>query len=80
MIAVCQKKYQDEYCFIIKPSPSNRKVHLVRLEQKPMIKEVIFVTNNHILVQFDHKFVPPKSRDNPRMVAEEQQAEEEGDF
>ena len=71
MIAVCQKKNQEEYCFIIKPSPSNRKVHLVRLEQKPMIHEVIFVTNSHILVQIDKEFVPPKNKDNPKMVADE---------
>ena len=40
-----------------------------------MIKEVMFVTNTHILVQFDHKFVPPKDRDNPKMVAEENEEE-----
>ena len=50
MIAVCQKKDQEEYCFIIKPSPSNRKVHLVRLEKKNMIHECMFVTNSHVLV------------------------------
>ena len=29
-----------------------------------MIKEMIFVTNNHILVQFDSKYVPLKDEND----------------
>ena len=41
-----------------------------------MIKEIIFVTNSHILVQFDNKFVPLKSPKNPKMIADEKEAVE----
>lgn len=75
MIAVCQKRNQDEFCFLIKPSPSTRKVHLVRMEKKQMIKEVLFVTNHHILVQFDHQYVPQKMDKNHKMIAEKQSSD-----
>lgn len=41
-----------------------------------MIREVIFVTNHHILVQFDHQYVPPKLDKNQKMVAENKTSSE----
>ena len=51
MVAVGQRKH-EEFCFVMKPSPGSRKLDLVPYSQIPDIKDMIFVTNNHVLVMF----------------------------
>ena len=51
MIAVGQRKHQ-EFCFMVKPSPGSRKLDLVPYSQIPDIKEMVFVSNNHVLIVF----------------------------
>ena len=64
MIGVCQKRHQEEFCFVIKPGANDRKSHLIRLEKESMIKEMFFVTNYHILVQFKKEVIPYKDSRN----------------
>ena len=44
----------------MKPSPGGRKFHLMRHESQTMINEMLFVTNEHVLVQLMAKYVPLK--------------------
>ena len=58
LMAIGESSHHRE--FIIKPSPGSRKTHLIRSLSQHMVKEMRFVTNNHILVQFDGNSVPVK--------------------
>ena len=46
--------------FMILPPPYTRKTQIIASDQKKMIEEKTFVTNNHLLVQFSYKTVPYK--------------------
>ena len=46
--------------FLILPPPYTRKTQIIAADQKNKIHEKIFVTNNHILVQFNKHHVPAK--------------------
>ena len=59
-LAELTKDKTKEFFFILKPSPGSRKIHIVRHETEVMMKEIIFVSKDHILFQFDAKFVPIK--------------------
>ena len=46
--------------FLFAPPPYTRKSNIIASDQKQMIKEKIFVTNEHLLVQFHYSSVPVK--------------------
>ena len=52
LIAVGQKEHKD-FCFVVKPSPGSRKSDIVGFQQIAEIREMLFVSNQHILVRFN---------------------------
>ena len=46
--------------FILQSSPDSRKTNLISSDKQKMIKHKQFVTNNHILIQFDSADVARK--------------------
>ena len=51
MIATGQKDHKN-FCFLVKPSPGSRSLNTVSYQHMYEIEEVLFVTNNHVLVKF----------------------------
>ena len=52
MIAVGQKEHK-EFCFVVKPSPGSRKSDIVGFQQINEMQDMLFVSNQHILVRFN---------------------------
>ena len=49
-------------CFLIRPSPGSCRTDFIPIDQIPEVNEMIFVSNRHILVQFNNqKFVTFKT-------------------
>ena len=51
IVAIGQRDQKD-YCFVIKPSPGTRSLNTVSYQHIQEIEEVLFVTNNHVMVKF----------------------------
>ena len=51
LIAVGQKNHK-EFCFVVKPSPGSRKSDIMGFQQISEIDDMLFVSNQHILVRF----------------------------
>ena len=55
-----------EAFFVVRPGPGVRKQHLTRFETNQnhiLISNMVYVSNNHVLVQFSEKSVPSKTDD-----------------
>ena len=52
-----------EAFFVVRPGPGVRKQHLTRFETKVLISNIVYVSNNHSLVQFSETSVPSKKDD-----------------
>ena len=50
-IAQCQRNHK-EFCFVVKPAPGSRKLNIVGFQQQYEIEQMIFVSNNHVLMRF----------------------------
>ena len=51
LIAQCQRDHK-EFCFVVKPAPGSRKLNVVGFQQLHEIKQMLFVSNNHVLMKF----------------------------
>ena len=45
---------QQEFNFVVKPSPGSRKTGLISFRSTPQIQDMLFVANYHVLVRFKH--------------------------
>ena len=74
MLAVGIEASRKGAYFIIQPEPSSRKTNLVSFEHAAIIIHQTFVTNDHLLIQFDGKQVP--KRDLSGAIAEGKQVKD----
>lgn len=51
LIAQC-KNSNKEFCFVVKPAPGSRKLNIVGFQQLHEIEQMLFVSNNHVLMKF----------------------------
>ena len=51
MLLVAQKN-QREFCFVLKPAPGTRRISIVGYQQLHEIEQMLFVTNQHVLLKF----------------------------
>ncbi len=51
MIAQAQRGHR-EFCFVVKPAPGSRKINIVGYQQLHEIDQMLFVSNNHVLMKF----------------------------
>ena len=51
LIAQCQRDHK-EFCFVVKPAPGSRKLNIVGYQQLHEIEQMLFVSNNHVLMKF----------------------------
>ena len=51
MIAQCQRNH-TEFCFVVKPAPGSRKITFVGHHQLHEIDQMLFISNNHVLMKF----------------------------
>ena len=53
MLTISSGSRDECATFNLQPSPGSRKIHLIDGYQKKLLKHKTFVTNNHILLQFE---------------------------
>lgn len=51
MAAIGHLKHQ-QYSFVVKPSPGSRKLDFIPYDLIPEITNIVFITNNNVLVRF----------------------------
>ena len=54
MIAVAHESEKGS-CFLVRPAPGNRRTDVIPTKQISDIEDMLFVSNEHILVQFKNK-------------------------
>ena len=63
MIAVGVEDKRKGNWFFLQPSPGSRKTQLIAVDERTWVSEKQFVSNRHVLLQFESKSVPDKDED-----------------
>ena len=51
-VVITAQREHTQFCFIVKPAPGSRRVNILGYQQLHEIEQMLFVTNNHVLLKF----------------------------